>query len=118
MTPLRLLLVDDDQVDRLAVKRLIRQAGIEATFEECADPASALAAVRDGTFDCILLDYHLPGTDGLELLRDLRNSGVTLPVVALTGLGDEEVAVGLMKAGAADYLNKNALTSERLERSL
>ena len=118
MTPLRLLLVDDDQVDRLAVKRLIRQAGIEATFEECADPASALAAIRDGTFDCILLDYHLPGTDGLELLRDLRNSGVTLPVVALTGLGDEEVAVGLMKAGAADYLNKNALTPERLERSL
>jgi signal transduction histidine kinase len=115
---LHLLLVDDDQVDRLAVKRLIRQAGIEATFEECADPASALAAIRTNTFDCILLDYNLPGTDGLELLRDLRNSGVTLPVVALTGLGDEEVAVGLMKAGAADYLNKNALTPERLERSL
>ena len=45
MTPLRLLLVDDDQVDRLAVKRLIRQAGIEATFEECADPACALAVI-------------------------------------------------------------------------
>ncbi len=118
MTPLRLLLVDDDQVDRLAVKRLVRQAGIEATFVECADPASALAAIRTDPFDCILLDYHLPGTDGLELLRDLRNSGVTLPVVALTGLGDEEVAVGLMKAGAADYLNKNSLTPERLERSL
>ena len=41
-----------------------------------------------------------------------------MPVIALTGQGDEEVAVELMKAGAADYLNKNSLTAERLERSL
>ena len=96
----------------------MRQAGVDAEIRECAERSAALAAARSEAFDCILLDYHLPGTDGLELLRELRNSGVSLPVVALTGQGDEEVAVALMKAGAADYLNKNALTAERLERSL
>jgi signal transduction histidine kinase len=116
--PLRVLLVDDDEVDRLAVKRLLQQAGIQADIEECVDRAGALAAAREKAFDCVLLDYRLPGSECAPLLRDLRHSGVGIPVVALTGQGDEEVAVELMKAGAADYLNKNTLTPERLERSL
>jgi signal transduction histidine kinase len=116
--PLRILLVDDDEVDRLAVKRLLRGAGIAADVSERVDRASALATARSERFDCVLLDYRLPGVDGVTLLRELRSSGVGSPVVALTGQGDEEVAVELMKAGAADYLNKNGLTAERLERSL
>ena len=116
--PLRILLVDDDHLDRVAVKRLLRQAGLMVEVEERTDRAGALAAAEEQRFDCALLDYRLPGTDGLTLLRDLRDKGITVPVVALTGQGDEELAVELMKAGAADYLNKNALSSERLERSL
>ena len=118
MSDLRLLLVDDDAVDRLAVTRLLRQAGIDAHVDERVDRASALAAVQDHAYDCALLDYRLPGTDGVALLHDLRAMGIGLPVVALTAQGDEEVAVELMKAGASDYLNKNTLTAERLERSL
>jgi signal transduction histidine kinase len=118
MEPLRILLVDDDEVDRLSVKRLLRKAGIDVEIQECADRAAALNIARSQPLDCVLLDYQLPGTDGVELLRELRNSGVVLPVVALTGQGDEEVAVALMKAGAADYVNKNGLSPERLERSL
>jgi signal transduction histidine kinase len=115
---LRILLVDDDEVDRRAVVRLLRKAGIQADVEEQSDRAGALSAAQAGQFDCTLLDYRLPGTDGVALLGDLRAAGMTTPVVALTGHGDQEVAVELMKAGAADYLNKNALTPERLERSL
>jgi len=116
--PLRILLVDDDEVDRLAVKRLLRRAGIAAEVEERTDRNGALAALEKGPVDCVLLDYRLPPSDGVALLRELRDRGVGVPVVALTGQGDEEVAVELMKAGAADYLNKNSLTAERLERSL
>jgi signal transduction histidine kinase len=115
---LRILLVDDDDVDRLAVKRLLREAGIHAQIHEHADRRKALAAAEREQYDCVLLDYRLPGSDGVSLLRELRTRGVGAPVVALTGQGDEEVAVELMKAGAADYLNKNTLTAERLERSL
>ncbi|HEU4688630.1 MAG TPA: response regulator, partial [Vicinamibacterales bacterium] len=85
---------------------------------ESADRASALALVESGGFDCVLLDYYIPGTDGLEILKEIRRRGQSIPVIVLTGQGDEEVAVELMKAGAADYLNKNGLTAERLERSL
>lgn len=115
---LRILLVDDDHVDRMAVKRLLKQAGLAGEVIERADRESALDTVRDQPFDCVLLDYRLPKTDGVALLRDVRAAGSDVPVVALTGQGDEVVAVELMKAGAADYLNKNGLTSERLERSL
>jgi signal transduction histidine kinase len=118
MSPaLRLLLVDDDEVDRLAVKRLLRQTRFDATIEERTDRASALA-FDPGSFDCVLLDYNLPGADGVEILHEIRAKGDSVPVIALTGQGDEEVAVALMKAGASDYLNKNSLTAERLERSL
>jgi signal transduction histidine kinase len=115
---LRILVVDDDQVDRLAVKRLLREARIDASVTERADRASALEAMREGAFDAVLLDYNLPGADGLSVLQELRRSGLATPIVALTGQGGEEIAVELMKAGAADYLNKNTLTAERLESSL
>ena len=118
LPPLRLLLVDDDDVDRLAVKRLLKQTRFDVTVEERTDRTSALEAFGPEVFDCVLLDYNLPGADGLEILRELRAKGDSVPVIALTGQGDEEVAVALMKAGAADYLNKNSLTAERLERSL
>jgi len=115
---LRILIVDDDRVDRMAVKRLLLQSAFHIEVSECDDQRSAGEAVKETAFDCVLLDYHLPGSDGLAVLRELRNGGNPVPVVALTGQGDEEVAVELMKAGAADYLNKNTLTAERLERSL
>ena len=91
--PLRVLLVDDDEVDRLAVLRLLRRTHFDAAVRECTDAASALAAAADGGFDCVLLDYNLPGTDGLSLLRELRARRETVPVIALTGRGGEEVAV-------------------------
>jgi signal transduction histidine kinase len=116
--PLHVLLVDDDEVDRLSVKRLLRRTHFAASVHECADPAAALAIAGRGGFDCVLLDYNLPGTDGLALLRDMRAKMETVPVIALTGQGGEEIAVELMKGGAADYINKNTLTAERLERSL
>jgi signal transduction histidine kinase len=116
--PLRILLIDDDEVDRLAVKRLLRQTRFDVSVDERTDYRSALEPVSRKTYDCILLDYNLPGCDGIEILSELRQRGDNVPVVALTGQGDEEVAVALMKAGAVDYLNKNNLTAERLERTL
>ena len=116
--PFRVLVVDDDEVDRLAVKRLLRAAGIEVEITERADTRAALAAMRETPFDVVLLDYNLPGSDGLRVLQEIRRLGLTTPVVALTGRGGAEIAVELMKAGAADYLNKNSLTAERLESSV
>src|SRR5512144_3206088 len=114
----RILLIDDDTVDRLAVRRAITAAALNAEVVDAQDPDAAIEALKRDTFDCVLLDYHLPGIDGMQLLRTLRSSGILCPVVVLTGQGGEQIAVDLMKAGAADYLQKQHLTPDRLGRSL
>ncbi len=117
--PLSLLLVDDDEVDRAAVRRALGRGGVEAKVTEASDFVSAESALLGSKeFDVVLLDFGLPGGDGLELLREAREGGVDTPVIVLTGQGDEALAVQLMKAGAADYLPKNLLTPARLAQSL
>ncbi len=115
---LRILIVDDDEVDRMSVRRALRAAGVRAEVHEAEDVATALRALGEETLDCVFLDYNLPGGDGLRVLRSAREAGMDTPVVMLTGHEDTQTAVELMKAGASDYLSKNTLTPERLERSL
>jgi sigma-B regulation protein RsbU (phosphoserine phosphatase) len=112
--PIRVLVVDDDAVDRRFVQRALAQGGLAIEIVEASDADGALAALDGRPFDCILLDYQIPGRDGLWLLRAVRGRNVDTPIVMLTGRGDEDTAVSLMKAGAADYLAKNALSSARL----
>jgi PAS domain S-box-containing protein len=116
--PLRLLVADDDEVDRLAVRRALLKAGPSAQLVEVEDGMAALAALLEQPFDCALLDLQLPGLEGLEVLRRARAALVGTPIVMLTGQGDEPTAVELMKAGATDYLDKSALTPERLAHSV
>ena len=116
--PLRLLVVDDDRVDRMAIRRALARTDLEASVDEAEAVPEALERAVAGSYDCIFLDYNIPGGDGLTLLRAIRAAGVEAPVVMLTGQGDERVAVELMKAGAADYLPKAGITPERLAASL
>jgi signal transduction histidine kinase len=115
---LRVLVVDDDDVDRMAVRRSLKASGIDADITEAEDAETALEQMRSAIYDCALFDFRMPGSDGLELLRQIRADGLGTPVIMLTGFGDEQTAVDLMKAGASDYLPKNSLTPERLGRSV
>jgi signal transduction histidine kinase len=116
--PHHILLVDDDEVDRLAIRRALRACGMDIRVDEASDAAEALNTVSKGAPDCILLDYRLPGHDGIDILRSLRERSPDAPVVILTGHGDERTAVELMKAGASDYIAKSELTPERLLQSV
>ena len=114
---LRILVVDDDQVDRMAVRRALRAAGVQAEIREAEDVDSALEALREA-FDCVLLDYNLPGGDGLRVLQEMQGPGLQIPVIVLTGQQDTDTAVGLMKEGASDYLSKDGLSADRLAQSI
>ena len=116
--PVRVLVVDDDVVDRMAVRRGLKRAGAALVIDEAEGAVDALARLAEATYDCVFLDFNIPGGSGLTLLRRMREQGVDAPVVMLTGQGDEQVAVELMKAGAADYMPKSAATPERLDSSL
>ena len=115
---LKILVVDDDDVDRMAVRRALKASGLEATVTEAEDADSALKRLSREHFDCTLLDYRMPGSDRLDVVRAAREQGILVPFIMLTGFGDEQTAVELMKAGAADYIPKSSLTPERLALSL
>lgn len=117
-SPIRVLIVDDDAVDRRAVRRALSQAGLDAEIEEADRAEGALGLLASRPFDCVVLDFRLPGTDGFEVLRRMRAAGHGLPVLVVTGQGDEALVAELMKAGASDYLAKSSLDGSRLARSL
>ncbi|KYF84398.1 histidine kinase, partial [Sorangium cellulosum] len=114
----RLLVVDDDTVDRIAILRALRSGRVDAEIREADSVDSALAVLYEQQIDCVLLDFYLPGGDGLAVIEAARKAKLTAPFIMLTGQGDESLAVDLMKRGAADYVPKNLLTPERLVQSL
>jgi len=120
--PIRVLLIDDDEDDHLLTRDLlseIMEAGRERyRLDWQPDYEAALAALRAQAHDVYLLDYHLGGRTGLELLREAVASGCRTPIIMLTGLGDRDVDLEAMKVGAADYLNKGRLDAGLLDRAI
>src|SRR5580765_2874176 len=100
---LDILLVEDDPMMRRAVGRALRAVDSSLRIHEEADGESAISILGSAEFDCVFMDYQLPGINGLGVLRAVREKGVKTPVIILTAKGDEELAVEMMKAGASDY---------------
>ncbi|MDZ8049937.1 MAG: hybrid sensor histidine kinase/response regulator [Aulosira sp. ZfuVER01] len=115
---LRILVVDDDEGDRMTVHRALAQAGVPIELSEIAVCNDAFSTLRNTTYDCVFLNYCLPDADGLTLIQQLRSSEIQVPIVVLTEREDEQIAVELMKAGATDYLSKARVNSETLAQVL
>lgn len=113
---LSVLIVDDDDVDRMAVRRALRTANFSFDSTEVLDCSAAIEVLEKQAFDCVLLDYLLPDGNALSLIQKLRKMGQMLPIVVLTGQGDEQIAVEVMKAGASDYLVKDKVSPAKLRR--
>lgn len=115
---IKILVVEDDEVDRMAVRRALNTAGIPVEMAVAVDGKSAIATLNQQSFECVLLDYRLPDGDGLALVQEIRGAGSKVPLIVLTGQGDEQLAVELMKSGASDYLPKSKVSPETLSRSV
>ena len=115
---LKILVVEDDEVDRMAVLRALARSGVDMELSEVGSCASAIAALKQQRYDCVFLDYRLPDGDALSLVQAVRTLGFKLPLVVLTNQGDEQIAVDLMKAGASDYIAKSKVSPEVISRSL
>ena len=107
-----LLIVDDDANTLASLARAFRLAGHEATV--CDSAARALELIKSQPFDMMLSDVVMPGKDGLSLLADLRNAGVSLPVVMISGQANIEMAVRATRLGAVDFLEKPLSTDKLL----
>ena len=119
MQEIRVLLIDDDEDDHVLTRDLLAEIGGQRfRLDWVARYDDALEAIERRVHDVYLLDYHLGEHTGLELLRQALENGCRTPIILLTGLGDREVDLEAMKAGAADYLSKGSLDAPRLERSI
>jgi serine phosphatase RsbU (regulator of sigma subunit) len=114
------LIIDDSQADVDFLKGILKKASPDHVFKTVweSNPATALGRVAQETFDLVLLDYHMPAMSGLDVLTKIRELNRQLPVIVLTGMGNEAVAVEAMKRGAQDYLRKDQLTVHELMRAV
>jgi DNA-binding NtrC family response regulator len=107
-----LLIVDDDASTLASLSRAFRLAGHEATV--CDNANRALELVKSQPFDMMLSDVVMPGKDGIALLEELRNLGIMLPVVMISGQANIEMAVRATRLGASDFLEKPLSTDKLL----
>lgn len=97
-------LVDDDATVRRSVGFMLKTSGHQVhSYESGVELLKCSGKLEVG---CILLDIRMPGMDGLEVQQALHESGVSLPVIIMTGHGDVSLAVRAMKAGAVDFIEK------------
>jgi len=107
-----LLLVDDDPNTLASLSRAFRLAGHEATV--CDNANRAIELLRNESFDLILSDVVMPGKTGMELLEDLKKTGVKTPIVLISGQANIEMAVKATRLGALDFLEKPLSTDKLL----
>ena len=113
------ILVIDDEVDRMNVQHLLDKEGVKAVVHEASDCKSGIEKMKSREIDCVLIDYRLPDANGVEVLEKLtevnRNN---VPLILLTGMGDELLVAEAMKKGASDYLPKKGLDGKTLAHSI
>jgi DNA-binding NtrC family response regulator len=98
------LVVDDEELYRRSLERILRRVG--HTVSEARDATEALTAVSEQSFDLVLVDLRMPGLNGIELVRQIRDVNPDLPCIMVTGFGSPESSVDALRAGAFWYLEK------------
>jgi DNA-binding NtrC family response regulator len=99
-----ILVVDDEQIVRESLGAWLKEDGHEVRL--CADGRQALAAAREERFELALVDLKMPGMDGLELARRLREASPKIMIVVMTAFASVDTAVRALKEGAYDYITK------------
>jgi len=116
---IRLLMVDDNPMDVETVKIMLSRYGrAEFEFQSLQSTEKCVDVLLSERFDLVLLDYNLPGEDGLAFLQRLRKYPGMPPAIMLTGDGGERVAAEAMRCGAYDYYPKRSINSLVLARAI
>lgn len=100
----KILVVDDDTAFCVMLKTFLQKKGFDVT--NAFNGAQAMEALTGGNFNVVLTDIRLPDSDGMQLLRFIREKGITASVILMTGYIDIKAAVNAMKIGAFDYVGK------------
>lgn len=99
-----ILVVDDDQRLRRLLRKYLTANGFQVAEAPSADEAAPLLALLE--FDLIVMDLMMPGTNGIDMIQNIRRAGNKVPVLMLTAMGDVDHRISGLEAGADDYLSK------------
>jgi DNA-binding NarL/FixJ family response regulator len=105
---IRIVIADDHTLMREGLKRILLEAEDIEVTGEAVDGFEALAMVRKGGFDLLLMDLSMPGRSGVDLIRQIKDEAPKLPVLVLTMHEEEQYAVRAIRAGASGYLTKES----------
>jgi signal transduction histidine kinase len=108
-SPIRILLIEDSEHDRAAFERALHNSGGAFRISVCEKAENALGKLAAGknSYDLVVVDYDLPGMNGMDFYRSLKNRNNLPPFVMLTGAGSENLAVEALQAGMYDYIIKD-----------
>ena len=106
---IRVLLIEDDEVDAAQVRRTLRDDPGECHLHSVVTLREGLERLGKGDVDVVLLDLHLPDSHGVETVARLREADPGVPILVLTSAHDPQVALGALTAGAQDFLVKEEL---------
>jgi DNA-binding NtrC family response regulator len=109
MEPLRILLLEDDTDDAELIGTTIAQAGIKARIKQVQSEVTFQEALDAGRFDIILADFALPRFDGIAAIQAAARRRPEIPVVIISGVIGEDLAVEMLRVGASDYILKSRL---------
>lgn len=117
--PLEILIVDDDELDRLSIIRAMKKSAVSVNFSQASTGEAGLEAARLKHFDVILLDFRLPDRDGIDVLKSLRrDQDSPYTIIMVSRQEDEKLAEVAIEAGAQDFLLKDEVNDRRLLRAM
>jgi len=116
----KILLIEDDEADRKVITAALAETKLNAHIVEVGTAEEGFKLFEEKGFDCILLEYRLPGKNGLEMLRELFETHWEGPpsVIMVTSVNDDDLAVQCLRAGAQDFILKETITPAFLTRSI
>ncbi len=112
---INIIITDDHAVVRKGLKQIIEETPGFVVADEASSGNELLEKVRKNKYDVVILDISMPGKDGLDTLKELKQIAPDLPVLVFTIYPEEQYAVRLLKAGASGYINKESKPEELIE---
>ncbi len=116
---IKILVLDDDEDDAFLICDTIKE-GSSASYSitVCHKPPEAADLLRDGAVDIVLCDYLMGDITGIEFIKSMRAESIDVPIILLTGMGNENTDQAALQAGAADFISKDSVTPEVIDRSI
>lgn len=112
MAVTKILIADDHPILREGLKRILSGSGEKFQIDEAENGQEALDKVWANDYDVILLDISMPGTSGLDVLKQIKKQKPRLPVLILSMYPEDQYAMRILRAGASGYLTKNSASEE------